>query len=63
MASWFLICQNCRQKFEHLQTTEINLDDFYFPEKPELPTNGNELECPHCHQKANYERTSLLYQP
>jgi hypothetical protein len=61
MASWVLMCKNCAQTIKLSEIIESDLESFYFPRKPELPPSGEELECPHCHQKANYERANLLY--
>ena len=61
MASWIVVCSNCRLPFQHsvIAATVMN---FFFPAKPEFSAGGSELRCPNCGTLATYQRTDLLYQ-
>jgi DNA-directed RNA polymerase subunit RPC12/RpoP len=60
MANWGLKCKRCGVIFTHSRIGET-LTDYFVPLKPELPTEGLELECPHCKTKSIYLRNDLTY--
>jgi hypothetical protein len=62
MPSWNVTCQNCSETFTHSKI-EDTLADYFFPKKPEFPADGQELECPACKSKAQYQWTDLRYDP
>jgi|HubBroStandDraft_2_1064218.scaffolds.fasta_scaffold02528_4 hypothetical protein len=61
MARWVFTCKNC---FEIVPHTEIGgtLMDYFFPTKPKVPTEGQELECPQCKTKYVYQQNELRYE-
>lgn len=61
VATWQLECVHCKKKFRHSDVDETTLDIF-LPAKPEFPSGGSELECPHCGKTATYQRYQLTYQ-
>jgi hypothetical protein len=61
MASWVLLCRNCRVLFEHSKIATERLADWQLPTKPKLPAGGAEFQCPNCAHVAKYERTDLTY--
>jgi hypothetical protein len=63
MPTWNLTCQSCSKTFAHSKVEDSTLNDYFLPKKPEFPTNGQELECPACNTKAQYQRYDLRYSP
>ena len=61
MPSWNLTCQNCSESFTHSKIEGGNLANYFVPQKPEFPEEGQELQCPNCNTKAQYQRTDLRY--
>jgi hypothetical protein len=61
MPSWKLTCQNCSESFTHSKVAVGNLANYFVPLKPEFRPEGQELQCPHCNTKAQYQRTDLRY--
>jgi hypothetical protein len=61
MPSWNLTCQSCSKRFTHSKIEAGNLANYFVPQKPEIPAQGQELQCPHCNTKAQYQRTDLRY--
>jgi DNA-directed RNA polymerase subunit RPC12/RpoP len=62
MASWMLSCNHCGKAFEHSKIRDT-LANYFFAAKPDFPSDGLELECPHCGTKSIYQRTELTYRP
>jgi hypothetical protein len=60
MARWALQCKNCEQLFTHSKIGNT-LADYFLPEKPKLPPEGLDIECPHCKAKATYRPSELRY--
>jgi len=61
MSKWILVCKQCQKSFPHSEVGS-SLADYFFPEKPEFPQKGQDLECPHCKITSNYQRTDLRYE-
>jgi hypothetical protein len=59
--SWNLTCQNCSKTFTHSKVEDGSLKNYFFPKKPEFPADGQELECPACNTKAQYQQSDLRY--
>jgi hypothetical protein len=61
MARWVFTCKNC---FKVVPYSEIGdtLTDYFFPKKPEVPTDGLEMECPACKTKSVYQQHELWYE-
>jgi hypothetical protein len=36
--------------------------EYFFPKKPEVPTEGLEMECPECKTKCVYQQSELWYE-
>jgi hypothetical protein len=47
MARWVFTCKNCFKIVPHAEIGDT-LTDFFFPKKPEIPSEGLETECPQC---------------
>ena len=60
MASWSLACKNCNKAFAYSEIGDT-LSEFFIPLRPEFPPEGVERECPHCKDKAIYQRNELTY--
>jgi hypothetical protein len=45
----------------HSKIEEGNLSNYYYPQKPVFPAEGQELECPNCNAKAQYQQSDLRY--
>jgi endogenous inhibitor of DNA gyrase (YacG/DUF329 family) len=65
MARWVLACPECQQEFTHSEIVPSalrELDPFTRTEvKPEFPSGGLNVLCPHCSQPSVYQRYQLLY--
>jgi hypothetical protein len=61
MATWVLLCPNCRTPFEHSRIVTERLLDWQLPNKPEMPEGGTEFKCPNCAHVAKYERNDFRY--
>jgi hypothetical protein len=59
--SWNLTCQNCSKTFMHSKVEDASLNNYFFPKKPEFPADGQELECPTCNTKTQYQQSDLRY--
>ena len=59
MAAWVLACVMCNVKFVHTEIGDERLIDFLDPIKPNMPTEGVELDCPNCGRRGLYHRTDL----
>jgi hypothetical protein len=61
MARWVFTCKNCSKVVPH---TEIGrtLMDYFLPKKPEVSTEGLEMECPECKTKYVYQQNELWYE-
>lgn len=61
-ARWAITCSNCNKPFTHSEIPEPqHAIDYLFPSKPEVPADGQELQCPHCKSKGKYQKTDLWY--
>jgi DNA-directed RNA polymerase subunit RPC12/RpoP len=60
MAAWGLNCASCNQNLTKFLIKDT-LESYFFPEKPDFPEDGKELECPNCGYKATYQRSNLVY--
>ena len=54
-------CLSCRQEFVYANINDDRLADFVNPNKPEMPSGGNEAGCPNCGHLGVYNRTDLFY--
>lgn len=63
MSHWFLNCSSCQKPFIHspIATTRADTLDPFWPAKPDFPAGGSNVECPHCHQSALYQRYQLMF--
>jgi hypothetical protein len=62
LAQWAVNCKSCKKAFSHSEIHEPQRAiDYLWPLKPQIPTGGQELECPHCKSKATYRQTDLWY--
>jgi endogenous inhibitor of DNA gyrase (YacG/DUF329 family) len=61
MASWVVKCPHCGKTFHH-STIEDTFRNFFWPEKPMLPEEGQSLACKDCGKESVYTRTDLRYQ-
>jgi len=63
MARWVFSCKNC---FKIVPHSEIGigrtLTDYFFPKKPEVPTEGLQMECPACKTTCLYQQNELWYE-
>jgi DNA-directed RNA polymerase subunit RPC12/RpoP len=59
--NWVLDCVNCRKQFVYSKIADDVVLSIYPAAKPEFSPGGDELECPHCHHKAIYQRRELTY--
>jgi hypothetical protein len=61
MCKWLLFCKLCHKSFPHSEIRS-SLANYFMPEKPEFPAEGQALECPNCKATFNYSRGDLRYQ-
>jgi hypothetical protein len=61
MARWVFTCKNCCKVVPHAEIGGT-LMDYFFPKKPEVPVEGQELECPECKTKSIYQQNELWYE-
>jgi DNA-directed RNA polymerase subunit RPC12/RpoP len=61
MCHWALRCSICGEEIPHSSVVE-NLPFTYLdlPHKPQFPTEGLDLACPHCGKSAIYQRHELV---
>jgi DNA-directed RNA polymerase subunit RPC12/RpoP len=62
MANWTFRCGNCHATFVHSQVEDKGIENYFWPQKPDFPLGGSEIECPNCRQKATYQQHALTYQ-
>jgi len=62
MASWALVCRNCKTSFLHTTIVIRGVTDYFLPEKPKISEDGSEFKCPRCGQVVLYQRANLTYQ-
>ena len=60
-AQWAVNCHHCNKEFPQSDIPEPHTIDYLFPQKPDIPVGGQELECPRCKSKSTYEATDLWY--
>jgi endogenous inhibitor of DNA gyrase (YacG/DUF329 family) len=61
MASWNVTCPHCAKEFEH-SPIEDTLENYFLPEKPKVPLEGQSLVCKNCGKESVYEWSNLTYQ-
>jgi len=68
MPRWILECCECNEQFTHSRIPNErippnNLNAFLdvLFDKPDFPTNGLSLVCPHCKKTSLYQRHQLVY--
>jgi hypothetical protein len=61
MARWVFTCKNCYKVFPHAEIGDT-LADYFLPKKPEISSEGQELECPDCKTKSIYQQNELWYE-
>jgi C4-type Zn-finger protein len=62
MARWVFSCPICKNEFTYSEIPrKIRLADYYLPVKPELPTQGVQLDCPSCKRPTTFFRHQLMY--
>lgn len=59
---WVVDCRNFLLSFTHSEVgRERKLIDHLIPTSPELPSGGQEMECPSCKSKATYTGQDLRF--
>jgi hypothetical protein len=59
---WVVDCRNCLASFTHSEVgRDRRLIDYLVPTAPQLPADGQEMECPSCKSKAVYTGQDLRY--
>jgi hypothetical protein len=59
---WVVDCRNCLAIFTHSEVgRERKLIDYLVPTAPQLPPDGQEMECPSCKARALYTGRDLHY--
>jgi phage terminase large subunit GpA-like protein len=61
MASWVVKCPHCDNKFEH-SAIKNTLANYFLPERPKFPAEGQPLICKNCGKEYVYQQTDLKYQ-
>jgi DNA-directed RNA polymerase subunit RPC12/RpoP len=67
MSQWILTCSTCGKDFPHSSMHEnskhenLTFIKLVLLRKPEFPSEGLALDCPHCGKSATYQRYDLLY--
>jgi len=61
MASWNVTCPHCGKAFEH-SAIENTLKNYYFPQKPKFPKEGQSLVCKNCGKESVYQQEDITYQ-
>src|SRR6267143_2753544 len=62
MSQWMLTCSTCGRDFPHSPIHEnLTFIKFVLLHKPEFPSEGLALDCPHCGESGTYERHDLTY--
>jgi hypothetical protein len=61
MARWVFTCKNCSKVVPHAEIGNT-LVDYFLPKKPEVSTEGLEMECPECKTKYVYQQNELWYE-
>lgn len=66
MPRWVLNCHDCTQEFTHSSiSAKAPPDDAFlwtgFEAKPDFPSDGLNVECPHCKKTSLYQRYQLLF--
>jgi phage FluMu protein Com len=61
MAQWVLRCPKCDKEITHSEIPSQGRIDPYLSmtPKPEFPTGGLKLECPHCNFVSLFQRHQL----
>jgi hypothetical protein len=54
------MCKRCGETFAYCEIGE-SLLDYFFPKKPEMPTEGVERQCPACKAKFIYQQFELMF--
>ncbi len=62
---WVLTCAKCKSEFPHSDVVDrppSQRDPFTGTvHKPEFPSDGLSVECPHCKKSSVYQRHQLFY--
>jgi hypothetical protein len=61
MAAWVLECVNCRNRFEYSKIDDAGIVNYFLPQKPAMPAQGQEVICPQCGSAGQYYFFDLLY--
>jgi len=63
MPRWIVYCPKCNYEILHSDVPKDGKLDPYVGtvQKPELPPEGQELECPNCKTNAVFQRHQLVY--
>ena len=62
MSQWMLTCSSCGKEFSHSLIPENrSFAELELIHKPEFPSNGLTLDCPHCGISGTYQRCDLVY--
>jgi DNA-directed RNA polymerase subunit RPC12/RpoP len=62
MSQWILTCSTCGKDFPHSSMHEnLTFSKLVLLRKPEFPSDGLVLDCPHCGKSATYQHYDLLY--
>jgi uncharacterized protein (DUF983 family) len=64
---WMLTCDRCDSEFPHSDVADrpASLRNPFtgYVHKPEFPSEGLSIECPHCKKSSVYQRYELIYRP
>jgi hypothetical protein len=61
MASWNVTCPHCAKEFEY-SAIKDTIANYFVPEKPEVPEEGQSLVCKNCGKESIYKWPNLKYQ-
>jgi hypothetical protein len=60
MARWALMCRRSGEIFRYSEVGNT-LEDYYCPNKPDVPDEGIVYECPTCNSKFTYQLYDLMF--
>ena len=64
MSQWMLTCSTCGRDFPHSPIREnLTFIKFVLLHKPEFPSEGLALDCPHCGESGTYQPTIYCIAP
>lgn len=61
MASWVLVCPECRMIFKYVKIDE-RIQGFFSPLKPAFSPRGEVVACKNCHKSSLFQSFQLIHQ-